>query len=282
MRIIDCEPLSKHTTMRIGGLAKKFYVPESINELIKLLGELEDTNIHVISGGSNLLINDQRTFDHVISMAYVDQSIVVNDDGTVYCGASVRIQKLINDVKECNFGGIEYLYSLPAMVGGIICMNAGRGKQYHQSISDHVLEVNAIHNRELHTFKREECLFGYRSSIFQNSQYVIVGVKLSLLPKSKEEVNEDIGKRLELCKRTQDYSGGTFGTVFSEADGRVLNLMRKFFSHRNGVRYSSHRLNWMINDGNGTFKQAIKLISVCKLLHMLINEDVKEEVVIWE
>ena len=282
MKVIDKEPLSKHTTMRIGGIAKKYYAPESIDELIKLLNELDDTNLYVISGGSNLLINDNRTFDQIISMAYVDQRVLFYDDGTIYCGASVRIQKLINDAKELNYGGIEYLYSLPAMVGGIVCMNAGRGKQYNQSISDHVLEVIVIHNGELHTISKIDCLFGYRSSIFQNGQYIIIGVKLSLLSKSKEEIDADIKKRLELCKKTQDHSGTTFGTVFSEADGRVLKLMRICFSHTKGVRYSSHRLNWLINDGSGTFKQAIRLISVCRILHKLINKDLKEEVVIWE
>ena len=281
MEVLRNELLSKHTTIKVGGNAILYHIPDDKDELLKLLKSIGNDKFYVISGGSNLLINDEKSFENVIYMGKVDESICHISDGVFYCGASVRIQQLIKSAKMAGYGGIEYLYSLPAMLGGIVCMNAGRGKDVGCSISDVVLEVYAINNGTELTLSKEQCNFSYRKSIFRDSSYIITGVKLRLIPQDGEKTEKRIQERLELCKSNQDHSGGTFGTVFSSASATILYICQKL-SKKSGIHWSQKRGNWFINDGTGTFQQAYKLMKRCELLHKLSGKKVKAEVCIWK
>ena len=141
MKILQDEDLSKYTSVRIGGTAKTMYFPESRDELIDLIKH-HDTPVF-ISGGSNLLINN-REFETVINLKSVDSSLEHLGGGRFRAGASVHLQKLINTINENGYGGIEYLFSVPGLVGGAIVMNAGRGKTHKKCISDYIISVDAI------------------------------------------------------------------------------------------------------------------------------------------
>lgn len=99
--------LSKMTTMRIGGVANVLYSPESVDELKDSLRQIGDEEYFIISGGSNLLINDKKTFSHVISIRDLDNRIDNLGNGMFYIGASARIQKVIKEVNNQGFGGLE-------------------------------------------------------------------------------------------------------------------------------------------------------------------------------
>jgi UDP-N-acetylmuramate dehydrogenase len=279
---LNNERLKKYTCIKIGGVATNFFIPENKDELIELTNSLKDSGFKILSGGSNLLISDKKPIENVIFMKDACSEISVSPDGTVVCGSSVRIQKLINEAKKKGFGGIEYLYSLPAMFGGIICMNAGRGKHIGQAISDHVVEVYAVKDGVEYTFSKEECGFEYRNSIFKNSNYVILGAKLLLNPMSESEIDKKINERLELCKRIQDSSGFNFGSVFSNCNSRIMGLLQRFSLKTSGVKWSNTRGNWLINNGKGTFKQAKRKIENCKKIHRLLGKSAEVEVIIWE
>ena len=62
MEVICNESLKKYTTIKIGGIAKRLYIPESTDELIELINKLNSSKLYIISGGSNLLINDEKVF----------------------------------------------------------------------------------------------------------------------------------------------------------------------------------------------------------------------------
>lgn len=119
------EPLAKHTTFKMGGTAIRYYIPENENELLDVI--TNNKNYLIISGGSNLLINDTKEFPCVIDMHKACTELKQIENGVFYIGASVRIQKAIRFINSCGYGGIEFLFSLPALVGGCIYMNAGRG-----------------------------------------------------------------------------------------------------------------------------------------------------------
>ncbi len=268
--------------MRIGGIATHYYIPENIEDLIGLSTSLKGTKLYIISGGSNLLISDEHPFENVISMKEACPELTLNADKTITCGASVRIQTLINFAKEHELGGIEYLYSLPALFGGIIRMNAGRGRESGCSISDYVVEVYCIEDGKQITLSKEECQFAYRSSVFESGNKIITGAKIRLIPKTQQEIDDGIKERLALCKRIQDHSGTTFGTVFKTYNNRIMGFLQKHRSGKSGISWSAKRGNWLINDGNGSFKQAFGLIKRCKTVHRIFQKQAEEEVIIWE
>ena len=81
MVVLENEALAKYTTMKIGGIAKQFYIPESEDELLKLVKEIGQEHILILSGGSNLLINDKKSFEHVVYTKELDNRIIDKGNG---------------------------------------------------------------------------------------------------------------------------------------------------------------------------------------------------------
>ena len=239
----------------------------------------------VISGGSNLLINDSKVFPKVIHMNKVNNDIISLGNGKYYIGASVRLQRIINTINKDGYGGIEYLMSVPAMLGGAIYMNAGQGSD-KKSISDYLIDVDVVNEKgEKIVLSKEECKFNYRSSIFQVKKYVIVGGTFCFCEQSIYESKAKIKKRLDTCRNYQDNSKPNFGSVFSLYNVRIMKLARslsKSFFRKNKVCFSDKTINWLVNNGNGRFKDAMFCIKVIKRIHKLFGKNISIEVIIWE
>lgn len=278
--------LSKKTTFKIGGIAKNFYIPDSIEELKKLINTLKHQKYYIISGGSNLLINDQKTFENVISMENVDKSIENKNNGNFYIGASNRIQDVINHINKNGYGGIEELFSLPAMFGGIIYMNAGIGSQLNPlfTIADFITKVKVINreNLQIEWIEQKDCNFKHRYSKFHNNKYIILGAECKFYKQTLEESKIKIKNRIKHCKEKQEWGKGCFGTCFSVANRKLLKVQSLINHKKQGVYQSKINSNWLVNSGNGTYNDAIKIINKAKKLHKIFKKNIKCEVIIWE
>ena len=276
--------LSKMTTMKIGGTASVLYSPESVAELQDVLKKIGDEDYYIISGGSNLLINDKKTFPHVISMRNMNTEIKAIGNGLFYLGASVRIQTAIKEMNKQGYGGLEQFYSIPALIGGMVFMNAGVGKKKNDAIGDYVVSVDVIDRGKVTTLMRDECQFAYRKSIFQNNpRMIIIGATIQSEEIKADEAENRIKNRMNYVQKTQDHSGANFGTLCSNADTRLVALAR--FLHKGnteGVHFSLKRPNCLINSGKGTFDQAMYLIRSVKRIHKIFHKPCELEVRIWE
>lgn len=228
--------LSKKTTFHIGGIAKKYYIPESEEELINIAKKIfeYEKKLHIIGGGSNLLINDKKVFPSVISFDKACNDMFLLKENQFYIGASVRIQQAIHYVNENGYGGFEELIGLPAMFGGIVYMNAGIGgeKKPLFAISDYIKNVRVydLENSVIVNLSNDECNFGYRKSIFQNDKYVILGATLELKPINIDIAIEKITRRKEYCKNNFEYGNGCFGTCFSKSNPKILKVVSVLYS----------------------------------------------------
>lgn len=280
MKIQKHVDLSKYTTFKMGGIAKNLYAPESTEELLNIMKSLPAPHYY-IGGGSNLLINDEREFDNVISLREFDRIICNNGDGHFIVGASVRLKNLIKNINDAGFGGIEYLFSVPGLMGGAIIMNAGRGKRHNQTLSDYLVDVTVLHNGTVVTYKKVECGFAHRSSNFKGTEDIILSAHFCFDKGSPEQFEKKRKDRVEFCEKSQDMQAPNFGTVFCEADGRIMRLICKLPGNKGRVHYSKRTANWMLNEG-GTFQEALKAIDRVKKLHCLLRKNCAEEVIIWK
>lgn len=280
MKVLSNVELKKYTTVRIGGIAEKFIIPQNIEELTDVMRK--DNPKYLIGGGSNLLISE-RTFDMVVCLR--EFADYVNDlgEGEFEVGASVRLQKLIMTINEKGYGGIEYLYSVPGLVGGAVVMNAGRGKSYNKTISDYIKKVTVLYEGKILEINKEDCGFEHRNSMFKNSEYIILSVIFNF-PKQSVEVSKKLREeRILLCKENQDSKGYNFGSVFMEANTKILRIFKKYGSKKNKhVYFSKKTLNWLINDGEGTFDEALRNIEMVNKVHKIFRKDCTPEVIIWK
>lgn len=286
MKKLSNYSLKVKNTFHIDGIAENYYVPEGEKELSELFNTIKSEKFYILSGGSNILLDDSKKLKHVIYMSEIDKNFKHISDGCFYIGASLRIQKVINNLNNLGYGGIEEMYSLPAMFGGIIYMNAGIGKKNNSlfTISDFINKVKTfnIQTSQIEWIDKENCMFSHRCSIFQNNKYVILGAECNFIKQSIEKSKERIKIRLEKTRRNQEMGKGTFGTCFAEANPKLLKII-SILTHRKGkIRFASNNANWFVNDGNGTFSDCMILIKRCELIHKIFHKNIKREVRIWE
>lgn len=286
MKIEKNYDLSKSTTFHIGGIARNYYIPNSEEELINLLKTylINEERIYIISGGSNILINDKKIFDNVISAKNIDEKIEKIEKGKYYIGCSARIQKVIKTINRDGYGGFEELVSLPALFGGIIYMNAGIGSKNDSlfTISDFIEKVKVIEysTKEIKWLDKDECNFSHRYSIFHNNNYFILGAKIKVNEQEEEKSKKRIMERLEKSKK-YDRGKGCFGTCFSEANNKLLHIVSFIYRRKGSIRFAKNNKNWLVNDGKGTFDDTMYIIKKCKKIHKAFHRKITCEVIVW-
>ena len=276
--------LKNNNTFHISSIVENFYIPQSEEELFELMSRIGN-NYYVLSGGSNILLNDEKKYESIIYMKDVNDKINYLGDGVFFVGCSNRIQKVINYINKKGYGGIEKLFTLPAMFGGIIYMNAGIGS-YNNSlftISDFIEEVKIINKKDLSIswIKKEQCFFGHRKSIFQNNEYIILGAKCKFIKQDIDYSKKVIKERIHYFNSTQDFGKGTFGSTFSIANNKLLKIVSFFHKKRGNARFGKNNKNWIVNDGVASYRDTLYLIEKCKKIHRIFRKKCEVEVIIW-
>lgn len=272
--------LHKHSTMRTHSVGALMYTPENNDELIGLMSELH-SDCYFLGGGSNVVFAS-RVECPIVNLMELNNELVLNDDGTVTAGCSVRIQKLINFGKEHALGGFEYLYSLPASVGGIVYMNAGRGRMHHQQISDWLdtVEYLDLTDMQVKTMHVDKSQWTYRCSPFHKMKAVILSATFRMKKSSVEEVAAKIQERKDAVKVSQEGNKPSCGSVFNKNNKYIMRLLRG--KRIGGACYSKKTNNWISNDQNGTADDVIALIHKAQKLHRLFFQKCNLEIKIFE
>ena len=119
------EPMSKHTSFKIGGNADIFIIINSINDLTTVIEILNIFNVpfFIIGNGSNLLVSDKGIRGAVIKLSGEFLNIKLVDENTVECGAGVLISKLCSFACQNSLSGLEFAYGIPGTAGGAVFMN---------------------------------------------------------------------------------------------------------------------------------------------------------------
>ncbi len=160
------EPMSRHTSWRAGGKAKRFYIPVDEQDLVRMLSSLQDSEqVYVIGLGSNLLVRDGGVQGTIIGLhARLDALQLIehtDTDGLVYAGAGVACAKVARFAARNNLAGAEFLTGIPGTIGGALAMNAGcYGAETWQTVK----RVRVVdHHGEIHERTADEYQAGYRS-----------------------------------------------------------------------------------------------------------------------
>src|SRR5499433_4266486 len=172
------EPLSFHTSLRIGGPADVFVVPQDVEDIRLALSfaEREQLAVEVIGGGNNLLVRDRGLRGVVLKIEGCLGRVEFHGEEAV-AGAGVGLSALIREAAALNLGGIEGLVGIPATIGGALAMNAGTPDGW---VSDFISAVYFLHpDGTLGEFKPGPGAFSYR--VFQAPPgAVLIGARLEL------------------------------------------------------------------------------------------------------
>ncbi len=120
------EPMSKHTSWRLGGPADRYYVPSDLRDLQNFLAELStDLDILWVGLGSNMLVRDGGFRGQVIAPLNALNEILLKQDGSLYVEAGVSCAKLAKFCRKQGFAGADFFAGIPGTIGGALAMNAG-------------------------------------------------------------------------------------------------------------------------------------------------------------
>lgn len=169
MQILENEPMSKHTSFRVGGPARFFVKAESIDELKLAFKFAAEKGLphFALGNGTNLLVADKGYEGVVITLADEFSQIDDMGAGAFKVGAAVPLGRFARMALKQGYACIHKLAGIPGTLGGAIYMNAGA---YGQEIGTHCTQVAALDaNGNIREYSNDECAFGYRRSAFQKA-----------------------------------------------------------------------------------------------------------------
>jgi UDP-N-acetylmuramate dehydrogenase len=260
------EPLSFHTSLRIGGSADIFVVPQDVDDIRHALkfAEREQLPIAVVGGGNNLLVRDRGIRGVVLKLEGCLGRAEFHGEEAL-AGAGVSLSALIREAAALNLGGIECLVGIPATIGGALSMNAGTADGW---IGDFVSAVYYLHpDGTIGEFKPSTGSFGYGA--FQPERgSVLVGCRLQLHRRPLAEIHKDIKARLKQKKATQPLALASAGFVWKNPAGELASRLIEKVGLRgkrvNGAEISSKHANFIVNRGGATAADIIGLMELTR------------------
>ncbi|MBR4585449.1 MAG: FAD-binding protein [Bacteroidales bacterium] len=259
--------LYSQNTMRLHSIADTVYYPESTNDLMEVLGQ-NKTDCLILAAGSNVIL-PERLHRPVISLMSLNESLEVLDDGRAHVGCSVRVQKLIRFLQDNGLGGIEYLYSVPASLGGLVYMNGGRGKKYNMSIADYLDEVEYLDLDDMtaKTMRVRRADFTYRHSPFQDMNAIILSAFFRFKAQDANDTEALIKERLAFSKQYLSADKPSCGSVYKKGNKLIFRLLKGM--RAGGAMFSRKTANWISNMGDATSEDVCRLIRRGQTLHRL-------------
>ncbi len=181
--------MQNHTTFRIGGKAKYFFVAKNKDDLIKAVKAAKELNLpfFVLGGGSNVLVSDKGFDGLIIKAQSLNYEIKEN---LVFAEAGVPFALLVRETSKRGLQGLEWAGGLPGTIGGAVRGNAGA---FGGETKDNVFLVEALdENFKIKKLSQQECEFGYRSSIFKKKPWIILSVTMKLKEGDREKIEETV------------------------------------------------------------------------------------------
>ncbi len=254
---------AKRSSIGCGGIAPVAFYPKSVEELISLVKELENERVAftVLGNLTNVLPPDGNSQTAVVSTKKL--ATIEEKDGGAFALAGVTSGMLLKACKQLKLSGAEFLEGIPCTLGGALYMNAGVSGTY---IAEIVESVTVLRKGRLVVLDKSDCEYAYKTSVFMQSNDVIVGAKLRLKKSTEEAVFEKISEYR--AKRAHLPKGKSMGCVFKNPNGAVAGKLIEGAGLKGlrvgGAVVSTEHANFIINDRNATSAQIKILISFIK------------------
>lgn len=251
--------IKKLTSFKIGGKIARMYFPTSVEEFVEIKSKEPDA--FVAGNFSNILVSTDGYNGALICTKKIDN--IEFKGNRVIAGAGVRGTKLSKLALENNLSGLEFMVAFPGSVGGEVFMNAGA---HGQMIAD-VLKSAKVYCPEkgIITLTNEEFEFSYRTSICQRKPYSVLEAEFELTPANSEAIQEKMNENLSFRQNKQPSltlpnCGSTFRNPQGDSAGRLLDESGVKGMRSGGVRVWENHANFIINDGDGTSLDVLRLM----------------------
>jgi UDP-N-acetylmuramate dehydrogenase len=283
MVILENEPMSAHTSFKVGGPARFFIKAEHLSDLKSALSLAREKGLpyFILGNGTNLLVSDKGYEGVVISLAGEFSEIVDLGNGKFKVGASTPLGRFARHTLKQGYAGIHKLAGIPGTLGGAVYMNAGA---YGQEIGNCCTAVTTLDSDgNIRERAANECGFGYRQSIFSKhagnatDAEIILSATFQLqdaasLGKTAADLEAELAECMAKRKATQPLNmpnaGSTFKRLEAGAAATPTQIAPGYYIEQAGLKgyriggaeVSTLHANFIVNAGNAT-AQDIKSLS---------------------
>lgn len=250
--VLADEPLSRHTSYRIGGPTDLFIRAFGFHDLRLVLEVLERHEVPwvILGKGTNVLAADQGYRGAVITLGSEFNRFTISETGSVTAGAGVTLARIVQDAYAHGFSGLEGLVGVPGTVGGAVAMNAGTRDEWISSrITSVVVYKKGIGMKRYHA---DEIGWYYRCTTLPSDE-IILEVDLQLELGDERSIRDKMEAGLARRKRTQPLNKPSCGSVFrnpaQHSVGRLIEELNLKGYSVGDAQVSSIHGNFIINNG---------------------------------
>ena len=258
------EPMSKHTTFKIGGPADCFVMPSTVEEAMSVIKTIRkyDVPFTMLGNGSNLLVMDKGIRGIVVNLN--ERFAKITQDGiTIHAQCGALMADVSKFAGACGLTGIEFAVGIPGSIGGCIFMNAGA---YDGEIKNVVKSVTTVNkNGEVVHYTNEQAQFGYRHSAFQDNGDLILEVELELSFGDKEAIQAKMADLTARREAKQPLELPSAGSTFKRPPGYFAGTLIDQTGLKGltvgGAQVSKKHAGFVVNIGGATAQNVLDLIA---------------------
>jgi len=266
-RVLYQEPMSRHTSWRVGGPAERFFQPLDLADLCSYLRQAPNAEPPSLwlGLGSNLLVRDGGIPGLVISLAGRLVAIQNLDDGNLRVESGVTCARLARFCADAGLAGGEFFAGIPGSLGGALAMNAGAhdGTTWEQVVAVETIDRQGV----VRIRQPQEFEVGYRSVKGISGEW-FVAAHLKMISGTRELIREQMREIMQWRKRAQPLDRATAGSVFRNPDGehaaRLIESAGLKGRTIGGAVVSDKHANFIFNDGSATAADIESLIEVIR------------------
>ncbi len=257
------QPMSQHTSFRIGGPADvlvKPYSEEQFSDIFKFCNR-EGIPVFVMGNGTNLIVRDKGIRGVVVKIFDNLNKCSVNGD-VIEAESGILLSRLANLALENELSGLEFASGIPGTLGGAVTMNAGA---YGGEMKDVVIQTQFMsHDGKINTVEGEEHKFGYRTSFIQSEGGIVLKSYLKLKKASYDSIKANMtdlsAKRCDKQPLNMPSAGSVFKRPVGYFAGKLIEDSGLKGYRIGGAEVSSKHCGFIVNAGGATAGDVISLI----------------------
>lgn len=259
--VLNREPMSRHTTWRVGGPADIYFRPESVDELQAFLADLDrDTPIHWTGLGSNLLVRDGGIRGVMIAPGRALGDMVRRSDHEVEAGAGVPCTSFARRCARWRLGPAAFFGGIPGTIGGALAMNAGA---FGGETWDSVVAVDTLDRAgRVRTRPRSDFTVGYRQVTGADDEWFLAA-RFEFVEQTERDV-EAVRDLMRERRQKQPLGLPSCGSVFKNPPGghaaQLIESAGLKGERIGGAQVSTKHANFIINTGDATAADVEALI----------------------
>lgn len=261
LELLEQEPMSRHTTFRVGGPVSLMILPRSAQQAADAVRAAAEEGItpFFLGNGSNLLVPDAGIDAFVIKT--VNGLSNVSVDGTsVTAESGILLSRLAVFARDCGLTGLEFAHGIPGSLGGAVTMNAGAYDGEMAQVITSVTFLNASGEVE----STDQFDFSYRHSAFSDGTRLILGAQMQLRKGEPDAIRERMEELMERRKSKQPLEWPSAGSTFKRPQGHFAAALIDQCGLKGltvgGAQVSEKHAGFVVNKGGATCADILELM----------------------